>query len=494
MTPFSNHIAFRDITFTMRSLLLAACLVWFLACATFATTVIPFLQNCPACEREFLSREFGSWFQWNEPERDFRGGLFHAALDVTTCPYCLYTAVGMDPVSTAARDRLRIALNRLPAGLSKPAKTKRSASNRSADVIEKRVQLHLARLCNAQLEPDRKREVNLALAGYYRSEEGSERTAATRRAIDALQTATNEKSFARERSDLVYLLGELQRRTGNTKQAAATLTVAASLAEKDGEIRRWALEQRSLAKRGVSSVAGSPRSSDDYEIKRIEEFRRRLPAFIKALQGGRPGEEWLLPRKGSRAPTNDSLGAANKLAMQGDRLAVEYVLRWLAELETKRIKDYPEPYCIEAVAHQPTFAEAILPRLSFRSDRMAEAVRYACGLIPAPKTTINALRGRAKWLPTDSGVLKAATVRRDPVFKDVLLSNAVSARCWSAASPESYLRAVATAADIPILERRARSTRHPRDVSEYDPRTSQREDLEDILLHVRLAALARSLE
>ena len=87
----------------------------------------------------------------------------------------------------------------------------------------------------------------------------------------------------------------------------------------------------------------------------------------------------------------------------------------------------------------------------------------------------------------------AAAVRRDPAYKAVLLSRAVNGDRWTSASAESYLTEVITPADIREIERRVRGIYHPRDVSTWDPRTSQREDLEGVLLRARLAALAAQL-
>ena len=479
--------------------LLVAILAAVAPSATEATTVISVREKCPACGEESIGRELGSWFQFQEPARDFAGTMRSASITVHTCPQCLYSALSFKPLSAAQRKRVLAALKRLPEGLAEverpPGAAPPAGKVRDASRVEGDMQLHLAEFCAARTDADPRQRVDLAMAAYYRAAPGAPKRVATHRAIAALQAMIVDEDVAKGDPDSVYLLGELQRRAGKTKEAAATLSLAAKLgaSAKDGNLVRWANEQKRLAERGVSEPRDpASNDGDDAEKELAKQLKRRLPDFIAALQQGKPSRAWLLPEKDKRDPVHETMNVANKLVEKGNAQAVEYVLRWLAQIDRAELDDYPEPYCLQALAHQPALAAPILTNLKFRYERLADATRYACGASPAPEVTFAALRGKSKWLPSDEGVLMAAKVRRDPAFKAPLLRS--DCKNWPMSVAAAYLGEMATPEDLPVLETRSKSTGHPKDVGEWDPRTAKREELEGVILTVRLRALAAALK
>jgi hypothetical protein len=476
--------------------LLSAILAWCVAPVSMATRVITVQHKCPACEKTFLGQSYSSWFQFQQPARDLAGSLYAAQLRLITCPHCLYSALKMEPLSAAAKRRIVAALKRLPEGLSPidpAAGTPGGMERPSPSALEATVQFQIAELCHAQVEREPDRDTSFALLAYYRAAPGKEKAAATQRAITALRAVLVDEFVAKQSPAKVYLLGELQRRAGQTKEAVATLTLAAQLARKEeNNIAGWAAEQRKLAERGITKAIEEKAPPDeDSDAKLARQLQERLPAFITALQRGRPAREWLLAGRDLHDPVHSTLDAANRLVKDGNARAVEYVLRWLAQIDRAELDDYPEPYCLEALAHQAALGAPILPGLKFRDTRLADATRYACGAAPAPAVTREALSGKIKWLPSDTGVLMVATVRRDPAFKAPLLEKAGG--YWPMWRAASYLRELATPADLPAIARRLTGTKHPADVEEFDPRTVNREELEEVMLSVRLRALAAPL-
>jgi hypothetical protein len=473
-------------------------LAWLLAAALLlpgstklqATTVVAVKETCPACEKAFLSSGYGSWFQFEEPERDFTGTSYVASLRIEVCPHCLYAAPDLEKLTPAEQKRVRAALAALPAGLrsfGRPLPPPGPARERALSSVRQQ----LVQLCDAQRNPNPARAATLALMRYYGATD-SEKADATRSAITALRTWLADDAIAREHTDMVYLQGELERRIGRTKAAVATLTRVLKMANADSGTAVWAREQRRLAERGITTTKPSAVDSSDSVAENARRLRPRLDGFVRALKAGRPSREWLLPSP-RRDAVHDTLSAANRLAKQGNARAVEYVVRWLAQVETTAIDRYPEPYCLQALAEQPALAARVLPSVSFRAPRMAEAVRYASGVSPAPTVTSEALRGRTEWLPTDTGILMAATIRRDPVFKPILLSSRMRAKHWQSGESSSYLLAVAEVADLLRIKAAVQRIRLPREVYDFTDEVTMRGQLESLLLEVQLLSLASQL-
>jgi hypothetical protein len=478
--------------------LLTACFLALLP-SLHATTVQLERETCPACGHDFVGSAFGSWFQFGEVRRDLSNSLYAASLRLETCPYCLFSALDGDfeKLPKARRAAIRAELAKLPAGVRPFPEEALKAVKNDPGVARTAMQLRLAQLC-ARDPDDGVAQATRALAAYYRRGD----TPGLRDEGRTLFIQTATRVFAQDGAPgphltLFYLLGEFQRQSGATRDAAETFDRVQKLDQRpaDESMAKWAGEQRKLALAGNTRAVG--KEAEPEVDERTEELKKKLPTFLAALNKGRPSREWTLPpgeRVTAQYRLSDTYGAARTLAEAGHVPAAQYLVAVLAQASTGELEDWMVEQGIAALAQHPESAREAVVNAKFRVKAFGEAARYAVtgGEIPAFATAFLAEKG--KWSASVGAVVRAATERRDARLKDAVIQRSGGKRVfdfnWAA---QSYLRAMAGAEDLPALEKLAERTSLQTQAEGWDPGWSERRDFEGTMLEIRLRLAARKL-